>query len=435
MSIRKKLAIALATFLAAPMVFSTTASAQQGAGAACAGTVCGLGGQIRGQIGDGLPLPISVQPAQSGPFSGITIMTGPPMIPTGMGGSVPTGGLSPVGLGLGQPGQIKPTSMATIMQTTAMAQNRSLTLMSGAFGYDLPTIMSIGVFGFNPQVFAVQTDLDYDNPHPGTTGGTAMNTVPGHGGSVMFSAGGRPGPSTVSFYFGASAMGNLSTNYGATATVTPMFGNPGGAGINGVARFQKTANQFGGISTGRTLGTAMVFFPENPTAATAPCTGCNFFISVVVPGSTGVAGEAFGGLVSNPPFSTTMGLFSGTVAFNGTTLNFNPTPLPNGTFVGQQATSVGFPLTTGSLDLTVTDVAAGANTEMFKRTGIDARDANGNGVVALVSGSLSARNISKGNANRTWVTLEIPEPGAILAASAGMLALFGCHQLVRRRRS
>jgi len=61
--------------------------------------------------------------------------------------------------------------------------------------------------------------------------------------------------------------------------------------------------------------------------------------------------------------------------------------------------------------------------------------ANGNGVVALVSVSLTARDITLGNGNRTWITLEIPEPSSILASSAGLIALFGCHWFVRRRNS
>ncbi|HEB90126.1 MAG TPA: hypothetical protein ENI85_11185 [Deltaproteobacteria bacterium] len=417
MSIKTRSGLLLLT-LVMPLAFATTASAQ--AGLACSGTTCGLGGQFRGQIGDGLPLPISIAPAQTGAFSGITIQTAP---------ATPNG-LPLVGLGLGQPGQVKPTPMATIMQTTVMAQNRSLTLMAGVAGYDLPTVQSIGVFGFNPAVLAVQTDLDFDNPHPGTTGGTAMNVVPGVPTTVMYSVGGRPGPPIVSFYAGATANGNLSTNYGATAVVTPMAGDP--AGINGVARFTATANQFGGISRGRTLGTAMVYFPDN-AAFVAPCTGCNFKLSIVDPGTIGVAGGPFGGVVSNLAFMTPTGLFSGTVGFNGTIVNVNGPVTPPSPFTGQDAISVGFPNTTGRLTISVTSVAVGADTEMFKRTGIDARDANGNGVVALVSGSMSARNISKGNANRTWATLEIPEPGAIAAASAGLFALFGCHQLVRRR--
>jgi hypothetical protein len=101
-------------------------------------------------------------------------------------------------------------------------------------------------------------------------------------------------------------------------------------------------------------------------------------------------------------------------------------------FTGQAATSVGFPVTTGMLTISVTSVV-GASPEIFARSGTDARTANGQGVVATVSGAMSARSISLGNANPGWTTYEIPEPSAIFAASAGLFALFGCHQLVRRR--
>ena len=71
---RNTLALALMALLA-PLIFVGSASAQ--AGLACLGTVCGLGGQIRKQIGRGLPLPISIAPARSGPFSAVTIQTAP----------------------------------------------------------------------------------------------------------------------------------------------------------------------------------------------------------------------------------------------------------------------------------------------------------------------------------------------------------------------
>ena len=72
MSIRKKFAVALMMFLV-PMAYSSTASAQ--AGVACSGTTCGLGGQMRSQIGDGIPLPISFAQYQLGEFVDITIQT------------------------------------------------------------------------------------------------------------------------------------------------------------------------------------------------------------------------------------------------------------------------------------------------------------------------------------------------------------------------
>jgi hypothetical protein len=151
--------------------------------------------------------------------------------------------------------------------------------------------------------------------------------------------------------------------------------------------------------------------------------------------TVGVAGGAFNGLAVGSAFSTNTGVFTGTIGFNGTIIGQGAAVTVIGAgipFTGQGNQAVGMPFTTGMLSITVTQVQ-GATSEMFIRTGIDARDAAGNGVVALVSGSMTARDISGGNANRSWVTLEIPEPSAIVAASAGLFALFGCHRLARRR--
>jgi hypothetical protein len=456
MSITRKLAIALVTLLAS-MAFTTSASAQ--AGKACSGTVCGLGGQVRGQIGDGLPLPISIAPGYTGPFKGGTtpggnnnarIKTGPPTF----------GGLPFVGQGLGQPGQVKPSSNATIMQTTMIpgSQGRAITIGTNIFTYGPSPQGSIGVINFNNAVFAVRTALVFDSPHPGTNGTGMSVSVPGGGGSRMVSRGlagggtinqGRVGLPTVSFYAGATANGSPNDNYGnATpngapiAIITAMAGDA--AGINGVARFVATGNQFGGVSTGRTLGTAQVFFNGvggglNP-AADLPCTGtamCAFQFSQVPVATTGVAGGPFGGTANNSAFVTATGVFTGTIGFNGTIIGIGNAVTSAGMnipFTGQAATSVGFPGTTGRLSITVTSMVPGDPSEMWVRTGTDARDANGNGVIASVSGSMSARNISKGNANRTWTTLEIPEPSALTGAAAGLLALLGCHQLVTRRK-
>jgi len=417
------------TFLV-PMAFASTGSAQPaGAGDACVGTVCGLGGQLRAQIGEGLPLPISIAPAQTGPFADITIQTAP---------ATPSG-LPLIGQGLGQEGQIKPTSMATIMQTTAAphaaktGNPRAITAPPGLFQYDRLTEGSIGVVAFNNAVFAVQTNLIYDNPHPGTDANG--NPVPGLGASAMYSAGGRSGLPTVTFCAGATGtLGTRSPDNNWLGACT----DPGnGIGINGLARFTKTANQFGGAGAGRTTGTAKVYFNKDGLALiNLPCTGCEFQLSEGSPQSTAVFGGAFGGTAMNPAFQTPTGVYTGTVGFNGTILGVGNAVTVAGAgiyFTGQAASSVGFPNTTGRLTISVTSVLPGEPVEIFKRTGIDARDANGNGVVAMVTGAMSARSISKGNANRGWVTYEIPEPSSILAASAGLLALFGCNRLARRR--
>ena len=425
MTIQKRLAIALMTFLV-PMAFASTASAQ--AGSACSGTVCGLGGQVRGQIGEGLPLPISFATARTGPFVDITIQTQP----------ATTNGAALVGNGLGQPGQVKPTTNATIMQTTASPHTpnnpRNLTIAPNMFAYDAPE-GSVGLLGFNSEVLAVQSNLIFDSPHPGTTEFGAPVVVPGGGGSRVLSAGGRAGLSTVTFC--ALATGSPGNNFGGVCAVPADGTTPSGAGINGIARFTRTANQFGGTSTGRTLGTAKVYLNVlNLPLAMLPCNGgtnqgCAFGISTVVPSTLGIAGGAFGGTANNP--GVTGMIYTGSLGFNGTILSVgNVITNGNTTFMGQPNTSVGFPLTTGMLTISVSDALP--VTEVFIRTGTDARTANGNGVIALNTGSMSKRTISRGNSNRTWITYEIPEPSAIFAASAGLFALFGCHQLARRRR-
>jgi hypothetical protein len=458
MTIRNKLAIALMTFLVS-MAFSGTASAQ--AGAACVGTTCGLGGQIRGQVGDGLPIPISFAPYAQGwssmmqntpaPFSanrGITMKTAP---------VIPSNSLAFVGQGLGQQGQIKPSTNATIMQTLRTDGPRRITLKKNVFHYDQPQA-SIGVLGFNQAVFAVRTELKFDSPHPGTTASGGLVTEDGEPivlpETIHLSEGGRSGAATLTYCAGASGPNTVTptftpgTNWGG-ACKTPMDG----LGINGIMRYTATSNQFGGIWQGRILGSAQVFFngfgeiPGVPPTSQATdqtpilCSGldCKYQLSEGPPGTRGAGGGAFGVSVMNPAFVTPTGVYSATIGFNGTILNQGQairvpqTEFGDGIpFTGQAATSVGGPLTTGMLTISVTSVV-GATPEIFKRTGTDARDANGNGVIGLVAGNMSARSISDGNGNPGWTTLEIPEPSAIFAASAGLFALFGCHQLVRRR--
>ena len=453
------------------IVMAGTASAQ--AGAPCSGTSCGLGGQIRGQIGDGLPLPISIAPAQggsgamavAGPFTAITIQSAP---------ATPSG-LPLVGKGLGQPGQIKPTPAATIMQTTAPGTGpRALTLAPGAFRYTSQPQGSIGVMGFGVAAFVVETNLSFVAPHPGTTklGAPALTqesgaAIPTAAANAFF-AGGRVGAATVTYYadatgVGASAANNFGHGVPPVTLQTAMAGDSGAPPINGIARFSSTGNQFGGQAVGRTTGTARVFFngvPLDPPAD-LPCkvtatplegttgqgtfvpfvTGpnCQFSLSIVdftgSDATVGVAGGGFNGLAVGSAFQTSAGVFTGTIGFNGTIIGQgDPVTVigMNIPFTGQGNQAVGMPLTTGMLSITVTDVV-GATSEMFIRTGTDARDAAGNGVVALVTGSMTARDISGGNANRTWITLEIPEPSAIFAASAGLFALFGMHRVARRR--
>jgi hypothetical protein len=288
----------------------------------------------------------------------------------------------------------------------------------------------------------------------------------------VLKAGGRIGAPTVSYFAGAtdtmaSPSNNPTNNYGngvpPTNIQTAMAGNGAVPPVNGIARFTSTGTQFGGQAHGRAIGTAKVYFNGKPLdpGTQLPCkvtatpaegtnaqgtfvpfvTGgpCEFSLSIVdltiSDATVGVAGGQFGGETSGSAYETSTGVFTGTIGFNGTIIG-QGIPVTNAganiPFTGQGNQAVGMPLTTGMLSVTVTQVQGGTS-EMFIRTGTDARTAAGNGVVALVTGSMTARDISGGNSNRTWITLEIPEPSAIFAASAGLFALFGMHRLARRR--
>ena len=384
---------ALVLGLAGMLAYTGSAVAQS-----CTGTTCSLGGQQRAQIGVGLPIPITTLPAQTGLITS-------------------------------HPGAIAAISGATIMQTTGPAP-RKLTLSPAQFVYDEPPLQ-IGVFQANSAVFAVSTNLFVQNPNP-------------DGGPAMLSAGGRPGPAIVSWCAGSPAPTG-TFNPGCFGPNTTALG--GSPPTNGFVRYEATRNQFGGIASGKTVGTAQVFFNAGKlTQNQLPCAGgpgCLVAISQATPGTAAVFGQNFGATVMNPPDVNPTGFRTASIAANGSLVLGSPVPTAafptpvdadgNGfqDFTGQGATSWGFPLTTGQLLISVT--AALGDPEIFLRTGVDGRNANGSGIVTLVSGTLSARTLSGPNANRGWVTLKIPEPGVLAAGSSALLMLAGCHWLVRRR--
>ena len=325
-----------------------------------------------------------------------------------------------------------------------------MVIKPGVFTYDQP-LVSIGIVKANLKVFAVQTDINASNPHPGTTalGATIPSIYPFA--SQTLAAGGRTGPSVVSWCAGLPAP-TASFNPGCaapnsfgffTTTTNGAFTNQ--PVTNGLVRYTATKNQFGSAGGSRFLGTAMVFFNAGGVAVgDLPCTTatnplCLMAISNVNVVSRAVPGGVFGLKNTNPAFTTASGVFTGNIGGNGT-INAvgaavtdgmgNPVP-----FTGQAATSWGFPGTTGKLTISVTQ-NAGAPTQLetFTRTGGDNRTAGGEGIVVLVSGAVSARSISGPNGNRGWATYNVPEPSAIAAASAGFIALLGCQQLVRRRK-
>jgi hypothetical protein len=456
MSIRNKLVIGSLSFLASVALAGS-------ATAACMGSTCSLGGQLRAQIGNGLPIPITLAAA-----------------PGGASTRTPNG-TPAADLRWGQPGGIKATGNATVMQqspapvgTPGTAPRSLMFSKAGLFTYDNNGPVGIGVIKFNAKVMSVKTNILLTNPHPGYTSmgaTTPSGPFPTKNGPNTLQAGGRPGPqltpltwcvgmpfTTVSANPGclnASKFGTVittTTNDAMNATMGP---------VNGLIRYVPLKNQFGGLGQGgRTLGTAMVYFNGGGLAVNdLPCIydpvivdpnsnpkknpNCFVGISQVTPGTRGVNGQGFGARVSNNAFSTPTGFFTAQLGANGTVIHHGTkamgvitedgAPKP---FTGQFATSWGVPGTTGRLEISVTkneDALLGGKQEIFIRTGGDNRTAGGQGIVVSVAGAISQRNISGPNGNRGWSTFNVPEPSAIFAASAGLLALLGCHQLARRR--
>jgi len=357
--------------LAGMLAYVGSAAAQS-----CTGTVCSLGGQQRAQIGKGLPIPITTLPAQTGLITS-------------------------------HPGAVVAIPGATIMQTTGPAP-RNLTLAPAQFVYDEPPFQ-IGVFQANNAVFAVSTNLSVQNPHPTK-------------GSGMLSAGGRPGPAIVSWCAGSPAPTGTFNPGCLGPNTTFSLGVPA---TNGFIRYEATRNQFGGTSSGRTLGTAQVFFNAGGlTSGQLPClggAGCLVAISQVTPGSVGVNGQNFGATVMNPPDVNPTGFRTAVIQANGSLVLGNPVP------------AAAFPTPADVDGNGFQDFLGLGDDEIFIRTGVDGRNANGSGIVTLVSGAVSARTLSGPNANRGWVTLKIPEPGVLAAGSSALLMLAGCHWLARRR--
>jgi hypothetical protein len=91
--------------------------------------------------------------------------------------------------------------------------------------------------------------------------------------------------------------------------------------------------------------------------------------------------------------------------------------------------SKGFPWSTGFI--TISQPGAGPP-EIFFLSGTDMR-VGGVGNLSMVSGALSLRALSGPNANRGWVSLNLPEPTVALGGMGALAMLAFCHGLVRRR--
>jgi len=257
-----------------------------GAWSAAQARTHGLTGNARFQIGDGLPLPIGFTAAPNG--------------------------------------KVLPIAGATVMQHGVHAASAPAKLVMDPFQwfYDKAAI-NLPVFGSNPAVFQVHTNLIYNLPKD----------------KIMFEAGGRTGASTVTFC-------------GQPGSTVTAMGNPacaGGTTGTGLLRYTRTTNQFGGPAQGNVGGSADVALRGNGApAGAAPCAGpaCIVAFFDAGPAPTGAVGAPFGFTNNTVPVIPNPGAFTGTVTAMGAVVNLGAalgpglaTPAPAGAARGPAACS------------------------------------------------------------------------------------------------
>jgi hypothetical protein len=345
-----------------------------------------LTGNSRGQVGDGLPIPIGFTPAPNGKVQVI-------------------------------PG-------ARVLQTSG-PDPKQMTFNTHVLTFDGPDF-NLPVVLLNSKVFQVKTDIGIQWPAPG--GGPG-----GFGSGLTFMASGRTGAATVTW-----CPGQAVTAVGNPGCVDPGTASPGNHSIAGFLRYTRTEAQFGGAIRGNATGTADVALVAAVPGA-APCdhnlasgpggSPCVVAFAYASPQPTGRIGGPF--LVSGattpgaaPPAPG--GLRNARIAANGEILSVTSPGLGAG--LANPATNFAGPYTTGRV--TVNQSGAVGTPEVFVVTGADNR-VNGVGTISLVAGGLSDRLLSGPNGNRAWLNFTVggDTPGlsswgvglvAVMLASAGV---------------
>jgi sugar lactone lactonase YvrE len=228
---------------------------------------------------------------------------------------------------------------------------------------------------------------------------------------------------------------------GRTGAAVATFAGPGSTSI----RYTKTAAQFGGPARIKVAAASQILVWGRPLGVAPPPPPCKhpFF------GGPGTQMGCIAALI--PEYPASVAAAGAPVGFTAMTPGTPPAPppalrylsVPNSTglvaksapyvsfaVTPNKATSAGFPWTTGRVQISAPS-AAGLP-EVFTLTGMDSR-VNGVGTLSLVSGSLSNRADTGPNANRGWLRLNVPEPGALVGAAAALGTLAACHFLARRR--
>ena len=360
-------------------------------------------GNVRGQIGDGLPVPITFAPAPDGPITG--------------SGTVSQSGADPMNLKL--PASFFARPKAPFSLPVALLNNIAM------------------------QVF---TSISVLHPAYAATFSQRVTSA-----SVLVQQG-RPGPATVTWCPGNGQV-MTATNY--TVTVgNPGCLDPAATGVRGRVKYLATGNQFGGNAPARVprspatpsgviQGYADVVVRTGPSQADLPCdynmttTGtCKVAFANAAPNEIGAAGWKITGTTGNQIPSA---VFDAIIASNG-----KVEKLANGTTGGygpvNTAAGGGGPWTTGKVVITAVSLPDTPPTEVFTLTGSDNR-VGGLGTLSLVSGAASNRTVTGPNGNRGWMNLSLvralprPVPGLSTGAVLMLVALVAGATLFLVRRA
>ncbi len=374
-------------------------------------SLVGGGGQIH--IGNGLALPIqqAATPGQTGtvfPPLGVPVRTGPaPLI----AGTIVKSLKSTAG---GKQGYQRRLSVPVGVLSKAAGQT------------------TVGVKFSNPNLFAVGTNLKFTWPAAPAVlstgaavggGGTGVATISAHGGSMTYS-------NALGKRFGGPAHFALSP--GAPAGDFPQAPVTIWLKVNlATPACTHSAPFFGGPpATPNTACVAGVVL-ANPTGLAGPG-GVSTLSLTTMGAAVGGPNVALAKLGTSPLGTLLPGLAPPVVTkpypFPAAT---NPLIPPN-----NNATSRPGPWTTGNIVITN---AAATPAETFTLSGKDSRTANGAGTIQFVSGALSSRAATGGNANRGWLRLVLTSPQPVpamsplgLAAMAGLLLLTAGYVMRRR---
>jgi hypothetical protein len=458
--------------------------------AACDGGDCPIvGGSLRTMVGGGFIIP---QIPSVSPFAAPTGQMG--FSNTAMGGILPVLGGSPkIVVPSGQvTGPSTPRSFTLPIGQLSYGSapsNQPGTFPTAGY-YTTPILVQVPIFGAVPVLFGVSTNIGQSFPgdvrflptKTPTSMGNFTDTLTINdsrvqtiiGGPGKFKAGGRSGASTVTNCAGAIVPDPIPGTWtGGCVGFTPTTGGSsmatGTQVVPALMRYTKTSNQFGGPASQRqvrrdatsttnnwlgrinfnnfiapytkvqmdytitadptsmslTPPTARKVYPTLPQNLIEPAAwGAGFGVVVQRLGATSLQGD----------------LVSALLTFNGVPQNTstvmitqnNPGAGGPGTGMGlvQTSTTWGGPLTTGMLTVQLLPSGTSPPPELWIVTGSDHRDSQGNGYVSLVSGSVSARSASGPGTQRTFLTLQVPEPAMAFGLVAGVIALAG---LSRRR--